>query len=62
VVGNSAPVDVAGIASAYRRAHYRARMQAMHVLLAVSALIILGLAVWLAVQIVTGEKSPHVED
>lgn len=37
-------------------------MQAMHVLLAVSALIILGLAVWLAVQIVTGEKSPHVED
>jgi len=37
-------------------------MEAMHVLLAVSALIVLGLAIWLAYQILTGEKSPHIED
>ncbi len=37
-------------------------MEAMHVLLAVSAVIILGLAIWLAYQIITGEKSPHIED
>lgn len=32
---------------------------AMHVLLAVSAALILGLAIWLAYVIIAGESSPH---
>ena len=31
-------------------------MQAMHVLLGISALIVLGLAVWLAYRIITGGR------